>query len=109
LQGVFRRFRRPHRATGHVSAYFPPLFQNFLTGTSSFAPEIAEVTRAGGEKLAEPYVIRPTSERLSVTFRQVFTAGATATAGQSVGECDALGAAHPPVPARTAGSLAKAT
>ncbi len=29
-----------------------------------FAPEVAEVTRAGGEELAEPYVIRPTSETI---------------------------------------------
>src|SRR2546422_83788 len=29
-----------------------------------FAPEVAEVTHAGGEKLAEPYVIRPTSETI---------------------------------------------
>jgi prolyl-tRNA synthetase len=29
-----------------------------------FAPEVAEVTNAGGEKLAETYVIRPTSETI---------------------------------------------
>ena len=31
---------------------------------AGFAPEVAEVTRAGGEELAEPYVIRPTSETI---------------------------------------------
>jgi len=54
------------KATGHVNAYFPTDSQNFQgrLSTSGFAPEVAEVTRAGGEELAEPYVIRPTSETI---------------------------------------------
>jgi prolyl-tRNA synthetase len=57
------------KATGHVNAYFPLLIpKNFLTKEAEhvegFAPEVAEVTRAGGEELAEPYVIRPTSETI---------------------------------------------
>jgi prolyl-tRNA synthetase len=55
--------------TGHVNAYFPLLIpKSFLMKEAEhvegFAPEVAEVTRAGGEELAEPYVIRPTSETI---------------------------------------------
>lgn len=57
------------KATGHVNAYFPLLIpKSFITREAEhvegFAPEVAEVTRAGGEELAEPYVIRPTSETI---------------------------------------------
>jgi prolyl-tRNA synthetase len=57
------------KATGHVNAYFPLLIpKSFLMKEAQhvegFAPEVAEVTRAGGEELAEPYVIRPTSETI---------------------------------------------
>jgi prolyl-tRNA synthetase len=57
------------KATGHVNAYFPLLIpKSFLMReaehVAGFAPEVAEVTRAGGEELAEPYVIRPTSETI---------------------------------------------
>jgi prolyl-tRNA synthetase len=57
------------KATGHVNAYFPLLIpKSFLMKEAEhvegFAPEVAEVTDAGGEKLAEPYVIRPTSETI---------------------------------------------
>ena len=57
------------KATGHVNAYFPLLIpQSFLTKEAEhvegFAPEVAIVTRAGNEELAEPYVIRPTSETI---------------------------------------------
>lgn len=57
------------KETGHVNAYFPLLIpKSFLTKEAEhvegFAPEVAEVTRAGGEDLAEPYVIRPTSEAI---------------------------------------------
>ncbi|ABU58140.1 MULTISPECIES: proline--tRNA ligase [Roseiflexus] len=57
------------KATGHVNAYFPLLIpKSFLMKEAEhvegFAPEVAEVTRAGGEDLAEPYVIRPTSETI---------------------------------------------
>ncbi len=55
--------------TGHVNAYFPLLIpKSFLMKEAEhvegFAPEVVEVTRAGGEELAEPYVIRPTSETI---------------------------------------------
>jgi len=57
------------KATGHVNAYFPLLIpKSFLMKEAEhvegFAPEVAEVTRAGGEELSEPYVIRPTSETI---------------------------------------------
>src|ERR1043165_961113 len=57
------------KSTGHVNAYFPLLIpKSFLMKEAEhvegFAPEVAEVTHAGGEKLTEPYVIRPTSETI---------------------------------------------
>lgn len=57
------------KATGHSNAYFPLLVpQSFMTREAQhvegFAPELAVVTHAGGEKLEEPYVIRPTSETI---------------------------------------------
>jgi prolyl-tRNA synthetase len=57
------------KATGHQNAYFPLLIpKSFLMKEAEhvegFAPEVAEVTHAGSEKLAEPYVIRPTSETI---------------------------------------------
>jgi prolyl-tRNA synthetase len=57
------------KATGHKNAYFPVLIpQSFITKEAEhvegFAPELAVVTHAGGEKLDEPYVIRPTSETI---------------------------------------------
>src|SRR5918911_75094 len=64
-QGLDKRIK----ATGHANAYFPLLIpKSFLMKEAEhvegFAPEVAEVTIAGGEKLAEPYVIRPTSETI---------------------------------------------
>ncbi len=55
------------KATGHKNAYFPLLIpMSFFTKESEhvegFAPEVAVVTHAGGEELAEPLAIRPTSE-----------------------------------------------
>lgn len=57
------------KATGHVNAYFPLLIPKSLLmkeaeHVEGFAPEVAEVTRASGEDLSEPYVIRPTSETI---------------------------------------------
>jgi len=58
-----RRFKE----TGHQNAYFPLLIpESFLKKEAEhvegFAPELAVVTIGGGEQLAEPLVIRPTSE-----------------------------------------------
>ena len=64
-KGLDRRFK----ATGHKNAYFPLLIPySFLTKEAEhvegFAPEVAVVTHAGGEELAEKLVIRPTSETI---------------------------------------------
>ncbi len=55
--------------TGHENAYFPLLIpESFLKKEAQhvkgFAPELAVVTHAGGKKLDEPYVVRPTSETI---------------------------------------------
>jgi prolyl-tRNA synthetase len=55
------------KATGHENLYFPLFIPySFLMKEAEhvegFAPEIALVTRAGGEELEEPLVVRPTSE-----------------------------------------------
>jgi prolyl-tRNA synthetase len=55
------------KATGHDNAYFPLFIPNsFLQREAQhvegFSPELAVVTHGGGEELAEPLVVRPTSE-----------------------------------------------
>lgn len=60
-----RRFKE----TGVVNAAFPLLIpQSFLLKEAEhvegFAPEVAWVTQGGGEELAEPLAIRPTSEAI---------------------------------------------
>ncbi|HEX4998748.1 MAG TPA: proline--tRNA ligase [Terriglobia bacterium] len=62
LDGMFK-------ATGHRNAYFPMFIpENFLhkeaEHVEGFAPEVAVVTHAGGQKLDEPLVVRPTSETI---------------------------------------------
>ena len=57
------------KETGHENAIFPLLIpQSFLSKEAKhvegFAPELAIVTHAGGKKLEEPLVIRPTSETI---------------------------------------------
>ncbi len=57
------------KATGHQNIYLPLLIpQSFLhkeaEHVEGFSPELAIVTIAGGKKLEEPYVIRPTSETI---------------------------------------------
>ena len=54
---------------GVRNAYFPMLIpESYLKREAEhvegFAPEVAVVTHAGGEKLAEPLIIRPTSETI---------------------------------------------
>lgn len=61
------KFDRAFKETGHVNAYFPLLIpssflQKEAEHVEGFAPECAVVTHAGGEKLEEPMIIRPTSE-----------------------------------------------
>jgi len=55
--------------TGHRNALFPLLIpESFLKKEAAhiegFAPELAVVTHAGGKLLAEPLVVRPTSETI---------------------------------------------
>jgi prolyl-tRNA synthetase len=55
------------KATGHQNLYFPlfipyHLLEKEAEHVEGFAPEVAVVTHAGGEKLEEPLVVRPTSE-----------------------------------------------
>lgn len=62
LDGMFKE-------TGHVNAYFPVLIpESFMhkeaEHVEGFSPELAVVTHAGGKKLEENYVIRPTSETI---------------------------------------------
>src|SRR5213594_712495 len=57
------------KATGHENAYFPMFIpESFLQKEAEhvegFAPEVAVVTHAGGEKLEEPLIVRPTSETI---------------------------------------------
>jgi len=64
-QALDRRFK----ATGHVNCAFPLLIpKSFIEKEAhhveGFAPELAVVTHGGGEKLAEPLVVRPTSETI---------------------------------------------
>jgi prolyl-tRNA synthetase len=55
------------KATGADNVYFPLFIPNALLRREAqhvegFSPELAVVTHAGGEELAEPLVVRPTSE-----------------------------------------------
>ena len=55
------------KATGHENVMFPLLFplkllEKEADHVEGFAPQVAIVTRGGGDELAEPLVIRPTSE-----------------------------------------------
>jgi prolyl-tRNA synthetase len=55
------------KATGHDNLYFPLLMPLSVLAREAdlvegFAPQVALVTEAGGSKLEEPLVIRPTSE-----------------------------------------------
>ncbi len=57
------------KETGVVNAYFPLLIpEKFLKKEAEhvegFSPQVAVVTHAGGKKLDEPLVIRPTSETI---------------------------------------------
>src|SRR5687767_14204951 len=68
-QGLDRRFK----ASGHVNAYFPlfipaSLLMKEKEHVAGFAPQVAWVTRGGDEELAEPLVVRPTSEAIIGTL-----------------------------------------
>ena len=68
-ENIRRELDDRFKATGHENAYFPMLIpMSFLSKekehVEGFAPEVAVVTHAGGEELAEPLVVRPTSETI---------------------------------------------
>ena len=64
-EGLDRRFK----ATGHQNAYFPLFIpESFIRKEAQhvegFSPELAVVTHGGGKELAEPLIVRPTSETI---------------------------------------------
>ncbi|HSH78383.1 MAG TPA: proline--tRNA ligase, partial [Herpetosiphonaceae bacterium] len=68
-EGIQRGLDERIKESGAQNAYFPLFIpKSFLMKEAEhvegFAPEVAEVTRAGGEELAEPLVVRPTSETI---------------------------------------------
>ncbi len=68
-ENIQREMDARFKAMGVENAYFPLLIpMSFMTKEAEhvegFAPEVAVVTHAGGEKLEEPLVIRPTSETI---------------------------------------------
>src|ERR1051325_7278759 len=64
---IVQAFDERFKATGHVNAYFPLFMPSGLLMKEKergggVAPQVAWVTRGGDEELAEPLVVRPTSE-----------------------------------------------
>jgi prolyl-tRNA synthetase len=59
--------------TGHVNAYFPlfipeSLIMREAEHVEGFAPQVAWVTKGGGEELEEKLIVRPTSEAIIGTM-----------------------------------------
>src|SRR3954466_6826752 len=70
---IVQAFDKRFKETGHVNAYFPLFIpESLLTKEAEhvegFAPQVAWVTRGGDEELAEPLVVRPTSEAIIGTL-----------------------------------------
>lgn len=68
-ENIQRELDARFKDTGHKNAYFPLLIPESLLKKETehvegFAPEVAWVTRGGNEELAEPLVVRPTSETI---------------------------------------------
>ena len=68
-EGIQSDMDRRIKETGHQNVYFPMLIpERYLRREAEhvegFAPECAVVTHAGGAKLEEPLVVRPTSETI---------------------------------------------
>ncbi len=66
---IQRILDKKFKETGHKNAYFPMFIpESFLhkeaEHVEGFAPELAIVTHAGGKKLEENLVVRPTSETI---------------------------------------------
>ena len=72
-ENIQNEFNKRFAEAGYENGYFPLLIpMSFMTKEAEhvegFAPEVAVVTHAGGEKLAEPLCIRPTSETMIGTM-----------------------------------------
>jgi prolyl-tRNA synthetase len=70
---IQQAFDSRFKATGHVNAYFPlfipaSLLMKEKEHVEGFAPQVAWVTKGGDEVLAEPLVVRPTSEAIIGTL-----------------------------------------
>ena len=70
---IQQAFDKRFKATGHVNAYFPLFIPSGLLmkekeHVEGFAPQVAWVTRGGDEELAEPLIVRPTSEAIIGTL-----------------------------------------
>ena len=68
-EGIQGALDRLIKQTGHQNFYFPMfiplrLLEMEKEHVEGFEPEFAMVTRAGGEELGEPLVVRPTSETI---------------------------------------------
>ena len=68
-ENIQRELDKRFKATGVKNAYFPMLIpESYLKREAEhvegFAPEVAVVTHAGGDKLTENLVVRPTSETI---------------------------------------------
>lgn len=72
-EAIQREFNNRIKALGVRNAYFPVFIpESFLQKEAEhvegFAPQLAVVTHAGGKKLEEPLVVRPTSETIINTM-----------------------------------------
>jgi len=72
-ENIRNHFDRNIKALGVENIMLPTLipehfFKREKEHVEGFAPEVAVVTHAGGEKLTEPYFVRPTSELLFVDW-----------------------------------------
>lgn len=70
---IQEKLDRRFKETGHQNAYFPllipqSLLQKEADHVEGFAPEVAWVTKGGHEVLAEPLLVRPTSEAIICDF-----------------------------------------
>ena len=68
-ENMQRVLDRMFKETGHRNAYFPLFIpESFLKKEAEhvegFAPQLAVVTHAGGKKLEEALIVRPTSETI---------------------------------------------
>ena len=68
-EGIQRYLDTKIKSFGVDNAYFPLFIPNSLlqkekSHVEGFSPELAVVTHGGGEELAEPLVVRPTSETI---------------------------------------------